>query len=644
MLTKIQEKIRLIKKANIAYWQLKQSIMSDEAYDKEVEELRNLTEEYPNKSEIQDALDLLDDLGEEVPDAPVADLDWSDPKNVGAPVKHDPPMLSLSKGYTEDSIGKWADKLGTIVATPKLDGMAMKLVYENGTLLLAATRGKGTVGENVTMAAQQIESVPQKIPVTRKLELRGEAFIPNSSFNKHLKDKFANPRNAVAGTIKRKEFNDDAKEVLKHVVFIVYDVIDPKNDSYLQNMKVLKSLGFRVPAIAPSLKEGIELYDKLNKKRDEIDAPLDGVVFRLDSVNAYKDLGSTSHHPKGAIAYKFIAEVKTTKLLNIEWSLGRTGKLTPVGLVEPVELSGATVSRVTLHNVGYIEKEKLTLNSTIEMKRSGEVIPKIERQVIAGDIQIEIPDKCPICLSPTERESDFLYCTGPKCAAPKIIEHFCKATNIEGFGGKVVETLFLEGVVSSIADLYTMDRDRMAQALNSEKTADNLLAEISKAKTLPLSSFVTGLGVPLLGRSLGRKVEGLFSQAKPSDLVKIPELIKGMEGIGDTTLQQIDEGLQKLVPMLTALDSIVTLVIEKKTGALSGQSFVFTGALQKMTRSEAQKLVQSLGADTPSSVSKGLTYLVVGEEKDGKSSKQVKAEKLGVKILTEDEFLKMIES
>lgn len=624
----------LIQELNVAYFEGNKPLESDETYDLLVQEQKRRDPNHP----------LLHQVG-------------SGAKGLH---KHDKPMLSLNKAYTEDDVHDWAKKIkGNICATLKLDGLALSIKYKNGQLSRAVTRGDGEYGEDVTDAVTQMTSVPKKIPVSRDLEVRGEAYLSFRNFewiSKNLDGKFENTRNVASGALKSKkvtgnrtDYSEQTKKVLSLMTFEAYDVAETKLDSYAQTLLNLTKAGFVTPNSVFGLDTIFELWHEVNDNREKFDKPVDGIVLRADSYVEFEEHGYTSHHPRGALAYKFSAEIKETILLGIEWSLGRTGKITPVGLVEPTRfpVSGVTVSRVTLHNVGIIKKLGLTEGCTIKLQRSGDVIPMVLCVTKPGTNEFVIPVKCPLCSSTTIMEGDFVLCTGLECkgSAVRAVEHFCKTVGIDGFGPAIIEQLYDAGQLKKFANLYKLNLEDMKGVLG-EKTASNLLTQINKAKSIPLAKFIDGLGIPKLGTSMGKKLENVFDAKSPSALMDLPAVIDKfghqIDGLGDVIRKQVDESLPKLHSDLLSLDGIVTLTKEdKKTGKLTGQSFVFTGTLTKMGRTAAQKLVNDLGGETPASVKAGLTYLICGGD-EGKSSKQVKAEKLGVKCITEDEFLKLV--
>ena len=481
----ITELENLVKKHNSLYWDLNTPEISDVEYDALVEQLRAVAPASP----------ILSSLG------------TSTFAEIGMEVHHSKPMLSLDKCYNEDDLKKWSRSFSSFVYTPKIDGMACSIKYENGILVQGATRGSGTVGEDITQNI--INIVPKQISITAPVEIRGELYMPISTFETQ-KDVFANPRNAVAGIIKRKE------NTVQGIKFLAYDLIGSEVNLFSDRLDTLKALGFDTTPffiLNSNLQAG---YDHILNIKDSLDYELDGVVFRANDSQEYENAGYTSHHPKGAIAYKFQGEFGTTKLLNVEWQVSRTGILTPVAIVQPVKLSGAMVGRITLHHAGMIANKGLTLNADVMAIRRGGVIPHLEKVITAGDQAIEIPVCCPFCSSATEMRDDFLYCSA-NCSLSTKVSHFMDKVGIEGIGNVWIEKLIEEGLVNNFADLYRLKREDLLKIESvGETRADNWLSSITKSTRLSLDKFLAGLGIDSLGRKAS---EVLASQFKTLDAV-----------------------------------------------------------------------------------------------------------------------------
>ncbi len=603
----VTELENLVKKHNSLYWDLNAPEISDVEYDALVEQLRAVAPTSP----------VLSSLGTFA--------------EIGMEVQHSKPMLSLDKCYNEDDLKKWSRSFSSYVCTPKIDGMACSIKYENGILVQGATRGDGNIGEDITQNI--INIVPKQISITTPVEIRGELYMPISVFNTQ-KDIFANPRNAVAGIIKRKDGN------VQGIKFLAYDFIGSEFNLFSDKIDALKALGFEIPFY--TVFNGIDHlqagYDHILNIKDSLDYELDGVVYRVNDNQAYENAGYTSHHPKGAIAYKFQGEFGTTKLLNVEWQISRSGILTPVAIVQPVKLSGAMVGRITLHHAGMIKTKGLTLNADVLAIRRGGVIPHLEKVINAGDTSIEIPVCCPFCSSATEQKEDFLYCTA-NCSLSTKVSYFMEKVGIEGIGNVWIEKLIEEGLVNNFADLYRLKREDLLKIESvGETRADNWLSSITKSTRLSLDKFLISLGI----HSLGKKASDvLTSQFKTLDAVLALKTsdIEKLDGFGSITAQDIVNGLKANVNVITDLLQYIQIDNgSEKTGIFKNKSFLFTGTLTTLKRNDAEAKVLELGGNVASSVSKNLSYLVAGEKA---GSKLDKANALGIKVITEQEFLNM---
>ena len=603
----ITELENLVKKHNSLYWDLNTPEISDVEYDALVEQLRAVAPASP----------VLSSLG------------TSTFAEIGMEVHHSKPMLSLDKCYNEDDLKKWSRSFSSFVYTPKIDGMACSIKYENGILVQGATRGSGTIGEDITQNI--IDIVPKQISITQSVEIRGELYMPISTFETQ-KDVFANPRNAVAGIIKRKDGS------VQGIKFLAYDLIGCDLNLFSDRLTTLKAIGFDSTPffiLNSNLQAG---YDHILNTKDSLDYELDGVVFRANDCLEYENAGYTSHHPKGAIAYKFQGEFGTTKLLNVEWQVSRTGILTPVAIVQPVKLSGAMVGRITLHHAKMISNKGLTLNADVLAIRRGGVIPHLEKVITAGDQAIQIPVCCPFCSSATEMREDFLYCTA-NCSLSTKVSHFMDKVGIEGIGNVWIEKLIEEGLVNNFADLYRLKREDLLKIESvGETRADNWLSSITKSTRLSLDKFLVGLGIDSLGRKAS---EVLASQFKTLDVVlglKTSDIEK-LDGFGSITAQDIVNGLKANEGLI--IDLLQYIQIDngsEKTGIFKDKSFLFTGTLTTLKRNDAEAKVLELGGNVASSVSKNLSYLVAGEKA---GSKLDKANALGIKVISEEQFLEM---
>jgi len=611
------------------YWEKQAPEISDYDFDRLVVRLRELR-----------------------PDAKTLEKLGESEETLGQPVTHARPMLSLDKCYGEADLNDWASRIdGDFVVMPKLDGIACSLRYgADGTLEVAATRGTGTVGDDVTVNARGITEIPPRVG-TPGIEVRGEVYMRLSVFAK-FKDTFANPRNLTAGAMKQK---DSKKSAAYGLSFAAYDLQGTAHATEREKFQWLKDNGFAPPEVL-FVKQG-ELqagYEEFARRRPDLDFEIDGVVFRANVVKEQTRLGLTSHHPRWAIAYKFQGESGRTKLNDVEWSVSRTGAITPVALIEPVTLSGASVSRASLHHPGYVKKLGLSRGCEVVVTRRGGVIPHVEHVVAPGTEALDPPTSCPACGSPVAWDGDFLNCTTPgTCVAARVgvLAHYAAVTEMLGFGDKLLLEAYTKGVLKTAADFYTVKVEQLVGLERvGDKLAQRLIATVESRKALPLATFLRALGIPELGNHVSALLAAKYGTLDAILAVTIEELA-AQHSIGDVIAKSVVEGLAAARPLIEEIRPHVTLEAPKQLvgGTLEGLSFVFTGKLEAMDRKLAQDAVRNLGAQTPSGVSKDLSYLVCGAEKDGaKSSKQVAAEKhiakgAALKVLDEPGFLKLLE-
>lgn len=617
---------------NARYWDEAAPEISDYDYDKLVEALRALAPEHP----------VLSAMG------PSASTRF------GAPVTHHFPMLSLDKAYDEEALLKWAAKFeGELVMTPKIDGVACSIRYgADGRLEVAATRGSGTVGEDITANVLRIANVPRQIDAGGvEVEARGEVYLPISRF-KELEGDFANPRNTCAGALKQKDPDKSAKVGL---LFFCYDLAGIEYATELETFAKAAELGFTPVEHELVSREQVQTgYEQYVARRDGLDFEIDGVVFKANNLAEQKRLGATSHHPRFAIAYKLQGDSAKTFLREVEWSVSRTGAITPVGIVDPVLLSGATVTRISLHNWGLVQSKNLSLNAEVVAMRRGGVIPHLEAVATPGDAPVGPPDACPSCGAAPSVEGDFVYCrNSANCPAQSIgiLAHFAKVADIEGFGQVWLEILVDAGVLTSPVDYFTLGKAQLTRFDRmGDRLAEKLLDQINRARTLPLNTFLRALGVPDLGKTASKTLAQRYNTldnvlaATAEELVALPKF-------GDLLAKKILSGLAARAELIAALRGHIEVTDVEAPAAPSadtpqpwaGQSFLFTGTLEAMKRTEAQAAVVELGGTKASGVSKSLSYLVVGNA--GKAgSKLTKAEKAGVPVLSEDEFVAMLEA
>lgn len=595
-------------------------------------------------------------LKKEKPDSPVLEEVGSDlSEGRGVKVEHSSPMLSLDKCYQMEDLLDWAAKLeGGILAGPKIDGSAIAVRYdEEGRLHLAETRGDGVKGDEVTRNVREIGDIPAKIK-DGPLEVRGEIYMKESVF-KNYREAFANPRNLAAGALKQK---DPKKTGEYGLSFFAYDVQGRSFDEEIEKFKLLGKLGF--PTVEAFTVENNpealqRAYDHFLKKRDKIDYELDGVVFKANAVSDQTRLGASAHHPRWAIAYKFQGDSGTSVLRDVEWSVSRTGAITPIGIIDPVKLSGAMVSRISLHNYGLMKKQGVGVGAKVLVMRRGGVIPNLEKVLEKPKRAVEAPAECPSCGSPTEIRDDFLYCTNGKgCRSTKLgeLRHFVDVLEIEGFGDKMIEQLYDNGFVEDLPDFFTLTVDDLLSLERvGEILANKLVDQIQSHRKIPLVQFLRSLGISELAKHASEVLVKNFRTLEAIRKVSEEDL-STIHTIGPVIAREVVKGLKEKSKTLEKL--LKQIVIEEKAaakgGKLSGKSFLFTGKMAAMERGAAEKKVESLGGEISGGVTKDLDYLVIGSEgykNRDKGNKWVKAEALiqrgaGIKIIPEEEFLTML--
>ena len=618
-----------IRRHNRLYWEEQAPEISDYDYDRLVVRLGQLAPESPVLSE-------LGETGE----------------RLGEPVQHARPMLSLDKCYSGEELEEWASKIdGDLVVMPKFDGIACSLRYDGrGRLELAATRGTGFVGDDVTVNARGIRDIPQRL--SPNVEVRGEVYMRLSVFAA-FRGRFSNPRNLTAGAMKQK---DQKKSAEYRLSFAAYDLLGLELATELEKFGWLCGHGFPPLEVTVAHKGHLqEAYEEFAARRPTLDYEIDGVVFRANLVTEQQRLGQTAHHPRFALAYKFQGESGRTRLVDVEWSVSRTGAITPVAIIEPVQLSGASVGRASLHHPGYLKKLGLSKGCEVLVTRRGGVIPHVERMLAPGGEPLEPPATCPSCGSPTRWDGDFLSCSKPEsCRATRIgeLEHYCAVTELLGFGERILSAGYDAGLLRRPPDVYRVTGDELAKLERvGEKTAQNLLAQVEAKRRLPLATFLRALGVAELGSHVSHLLAEHYGSLERIRALSIEELA-GLHSVGEIIARSVVTGLAEKAPLIDELLRYVTLEppkLGRAEGPLQGLSFVFTGKLEAMDRKVAQAEVRQLGAQTPSAVSAELSFLVVGEEKGGeKSSKQKSAEKhlqkgAAIRLLDEAAFLKLLE-
>lgn len=633
-------------------------VISDYQFDlllKELEELENL---FP---------DLI------TPDSPTQRV-GGEPAEGFPTVFHEKPMLSLDNTYSYEEIREFEKRIKRIipeekidyVAELKIDGLSVSIVYENGMLLKGVTRGDGIKGEDVTHNVKTIRSIPLVIDERRKVEVRGEIYLPFASFKKINEERmergeplFANPRNAAAGSMRTLDPKEVSGRGLDSFIYYVFINGTEFFETHWENLSLLKKLGFKTnpnTRYCKNIEEVIEFCEEWNEKKEKLDYEIDGVVIKVNSVKLQKLLGATSKFPRWAIAYKYPPKQAVTKLKEIIVQVGRTGALTPVAVFEPVELSGSIVSRATLHNEEEVQRKDIRIGDYIIVEKAGEVIPYVvgpvkERR--SGDEKIfEMPKNCPICGSEVYKpEGEVISrCLNASCPAKikESILHFAsrKAMNIEGLGDALVDQLVEKNLVKSISDIYNLKYEDLVNLERmGSKSSRNLLEQIENSKQNDLSKLIYALGIRYVGEHLAEILAENFESIDDLTKAKKEELLKIRE-IGEKVAESIEMFFKQkenldLIDRLRSAGVNVRSKREMKIvkDVLKGKTFVITGTLSKYTRDEAEKLIASLGGKVSSSISSKTDYLIVGSEP---GSKLEKARALGVKTITEEEFLEMV--
>ena len=655
---KLREEIR---KHDYYYYVLNQPIISDAEYDRLFRELQELEEKYPQFI---------------TPDSPTQRV-GAPPAEEFRPVRHAVPMLSLQNCFTEEEFLDWDRRVRRLlggekpvyVCEPKLDGLSVELVYEDGVFTVGSTRGDGYVGEDVTRNLRTIRQLPLKLlpaggTVPRLIEVRGEVYMEKEAFRRLNEERaqtgeplFANPRNAAAGSLRQLDPGVTAGRPLKLFCYALGRVEGIEIRSQEELLVTLSKLGFPVNPLwrrCEAPEEAIDFYHELLERRDELPYEADGMVVKVNDFAQRELLGEVSRAPRWAIAFKFPAEEATTRVLDIVVQVGRTGALTPVALLSPVEVSGVTVSRATLHNEDEVRRKDVRIGDWVVVRRAGEVIPEIVRSIperrTGEEAEFRMPERCPVCGGPVVRlPGEVVHrCENLSCPAriKESIRHFAsrRAADIEGLGEKLVDQLVDKGLVRRISDLYHLTKEQLASLERmGDKSAQNLLDQLQRSKGMSLARFIYALGIRYVGEHVAEVLAEHFdsiqalANADYDDLVAIPE-------IGPRIAQSIvdffsSEDNRRLIEELRAVGIDPRAPKVEREKPLSGKTFVFTGKLSSLTREEARRLVEELGGKVASSVSRRVDYVVVGE---APGSKLDRARDLGIPTLTEEEFRDLI--
>jgi len=667
ILNKMEQLREQLRQHSHYYYVLDAPVIPDAEYDRMFRELQKLEAEHPEFVSI-------DSPTQRVGAEPLASF---------SQVRHRIPMLSLGNVFSDEELiafdKRIRDRLKTgddieYAAEPKLDGLAVSIIYQDGQLVQAATRGDGTTGEDVTHNVRTIQSVPLRLSGKKYpalLEVRGEVYMPKKGFAalnaraRKLGEKtFANPRNAAAGSLRQLDPRIAAQRPLAMYCYAV-GVHEGGNfpDTHSAMLQQLSLWGLPVCAeskLINGVNACLEYYRDIHDKRDRLPYDIDGVVYKVNSFALQEELGFVARAPRWAIAHKFPAQEELTAILDVEFQVGRTGALTPVARLEPVFVGGVTVSNATLHNMDEVERKDIRIGDHVVVRRAGDVIPEVVSAVIADrrgtEKPIRLPKKCPVCLSAVERlEGEAVArCTGGlycKAQRSEAIKHFAsrKAMDIDGLGEKLVEQLVDAALIETVADIYRLRLDELvALERMGQKSAENLLRAIDKSRHPTLARFIYALGIREVGEATAVNLAGVYRDIDALAAAGLEEL-QEVPDIGPIVAQHIinffaQEHNREVIAALVA-QGVEPQTVRKASGKnatrLAGKTFVITGTLSAMSRDEAKVFLQEAGAKVTGSVSAKTDYLLAGENA---GSKLARAEKLGVKIITEDELSALLKS
>lgn len=657
---------------NNLYYNEDKPLISDMEYDALMRELKQLEQEYPELLKNEEN-------GESSPTEKIGGT----ASEKFSKVRHRVPMLSLSNTYNISEIEDFDKRIKKIILSEnvknhskeleyilelKLDGLSISLIYENGVLVQAVTRGDGQVGEDVTENIMEIRTIPKKLKKNVSLEVRGEIILPISSFNRinqeredDGEDVFANPRNAASGTIRQLDKTIVAERGLDCYLYYLVNAENYGINTHLESIEYIEKLGFKTTKIFEKYTDFKELeksIDKWHNDRKKLDYETDGLVIKVNNFALYETLGYTTKSPRWAIAYKFPAEQVKTKLMDVTFQVGRTGVITPVAELEAVNLSGSVVKRASLHNFDEIRRKDIKIGDNVIVEKAAEIIPQVVNVVFddrtGQEIEIQEPTNCPVCNSELAHEEGLvaLKCHNPLCPekVKRQIAYFVSrdAMNISGLGDKIVEKFIELGKIKTIVDIYSLEKYR-EELENLEKmgqkSVDNLINSIESSKNRDFSKVLYALGIPFVGKFNANLLTKTFKNIENLKNQSIENLL-AVKGIGDKVAVAVntflnDENNWKII---TDLQNIGLQFVVDETNSeeiadnpIKDKNFLATGKLQKYKRNDIKDIILSKGGNYLSAVSKSLDFLIAGEKA---GSKLEKAEKLGIRILTEDEFEK----
>jgi DNA ligase (NAD+) len=647
------------------YFVLDDPEISDFEFDKLVEQLKKLEAEHPELV---------------TPDSPTQRVGGK-PREGVVKVAHSSPMLSLDNTYSEDELRAWERRVHEIsgrkdvdyVCELKLDGMSLALVYEGGRLARGVTRGDGSVGEDVTLNIRTVRSIPlviakerlKKAGIPENFEVRGELLMPIAAFKKMNEEReakglslFANPRNATAGTVRQLDASITAQRRLDFFPYIFLQNGRTYFDSHWKTLEALDTAGFKVNqhrAQAHNIEGVWKFIEHWEEKRESLPYEIDGVVIKVDRTGLQSELGFTGKAPRWAIAYKYAARAGVTKIEGIRVQVGRTGKLTPVAELAPVAIGGTTVRNATLHNMDEIERLGVKIGDWVQVERGGDVIPKVAKVIDdkdhpRGHETFHMPEKCPVCgtkVVKTEGEVDY-RCVNANCPAKLMgtILHFASrgVMNIDGMGEALVAQLLERGLVKNVADIYDLSKkDLLSLERFADKSAQNILNEIERSKSLPLERVIYGLGIRMVGERTAQFLAEHFGSME--DLMKASvEQLEEVDEVGPRIAESIREFFDEprnrdLVKRLREAGLTFAGKKRERGTKLAGKTFVLTGTLANYSRDEAKKLIEDAGGRVSGSVSKKTDYVVAGTDA---GSKLDKAKELGVPVIEEKEMEKLV--
>jgi DNA ligase (NAD+) len=652
---RIKKLRELIEKYRYSYHVLDKNLVSESVNDSLKHELQELENQFPQLI---------------TPDSPTQRVAGQPAKGFNKAV-HTTPVLSLVDIFDFSELEEWVNRISRVLGAEKIksdffaelkvDGLAISLIYEDGILTRAATRGDGRVGEDITNNVKTIESIPLSLnrgneKLSGRLEIRGEIYMSKEVFNS-LNNQYkkaglatlANPRNAAAGSVRQLDPKITASRQLS---FIAWGVIGGGTQTHEQEHLLAKKLGFAIPLAqrCSNLEEVKGFFQDINKKRDKLPFWIDGVWVGVNKTEIFNRLGIVGKAPRGAVAWKFPALEVTTILKDIQVQVGRTGALTPVAILDPVNIAGSTVSRATMHNAQEIERKDIRINDTVIVRKAGDIIPEVVKSLKElrpkNAKKFNMPSHCPVCSGDVKRVGALDYCTKKDCYPQVLrqIEHFVsrQAMDIDGLGPKIIEQLINVGLIKEKSDLYELkEGDLKPLERFAEKSALNLISSIEKSKIIPLNRFIYALGIRHIGAVVADDLAQHFGSFDKFQKATFNDLDQ-IYGLGEAVSQSVvdyfsnKENIQEVEKLLNYIN---ILNPTKKEQILKGKTFVVTGSLDTITRETAQEKIRELGGKASSSVSLNTNYLVVGHEP---GSKLEKAQKLGVKIINEKELLDIL--